>query len=148
MGENIKVTGTAEFRAHLDFVMIAVKAANREIVVAAQTLAEATAKKQFTQSHSRGTATNSDAGSPPSVVTGTLRRSIQRGTPEEIAGGWRGSVFPSVVYALIQELGGATGRGGSTILPARPYIGPTHHEVTPKVRALAIKAWDRATHQK
>lgn len=77
-------------------------------------------------SHRKGTPTPSQPGNPPSWVSGTLARSI-RFTPPVMAGPgrWTASVGGTVIYARIQELGGDTGRGGATHLPARPYLRPT-----------------------
>jgi phage gpG-like protein len=59
-------------------------------------------------------------------VTGTLRRSITVKGPHPLGlGRWEAQIGPTAVYGRIQELGGVTGRGGATVLPARPYVAPT-----------------------
>lgn len=146
MADEIRITGAAEAKAKLDALIPKLTAAGRQIVSEVQTVAEDAAKRQFTGAHSAGQPTTSAPGSPPDVVTGTLRRSIQRSAPELVARGWQGTVFPSVVYARIQELGGATGRGGSTILPARPYMEPANDEIRAQARRIAVRYWTAATH--
>lgn len=91
-------------------------------------------------SHQAGTPTPAAPGSPPALVTGTLRRSAQ--VEPAVSAGPRAvaSVRVSVIYARIQEKGGTvtvkrakvlankrTGQvfGKSVRLPARPYMKPT-----------------------
>ncbi len=52
------------------------------------------------------------------VDTGRLRSSVTY-----LAAPDRVTVGTNVVYAAIQQFGGAAGRGRQAILPARPYIG-------------------------
>lgn len=77
-------------------------------------------------SHPPGTPTPSPPGSPPSLVSGGLRRSVfEDGPREEGAGRWVTVVRPTAAQARIQELGGVSGRGHRTRLPARPYVRPS-----------------------
>ncbi|WP_327088533.1 hypothetical protein OIE66_40495 [Nonomuraea sp. NBC_01738] len=79
-----------------------------------------------TSSHPRGTPTPSAPGEPPSLVSGALRRSVKAGRPHQTgAARWEAKTAPTIIYSRIQELGGRTGRGHRTVLPARPYVGPT-----------------------
>lgn len=90
---------------------------------AAQLVASETKAKLTTSSHRKGTPTPSRPGEPPSLVSGTLRRSVKI-VPAQPVGGtaYKAQVGPTAVYARVQELGGDT---GTTFLPARPYLQPT-----------------------
>jgi phage gpG-like protein len=96
-------------------------------------------------SHPAGTPTPSRPGDPPSLVTGTLRRSIVA-TPAISAGPARylATVGGTVIYARIQELGGTAGRG--SVLPARPYLRPATEKLASSgtLTAVAAKAWTAA----
>lgn len=76
-------------------------------------------------SHTKRTPTPSRPGEPPSLISGTLRRSIIF-TPAVPAGPGRyvATVGGTVIYARIQELGGSAGRNHATSLPPRPYLRP------------------------
>ena len=68
------VSGAKELVAALKAKAAAVDdGVGRAVGIAALEL-EATVKKQFTTSHPAGTPSPSSPGSPPSVVTGSLRR--------------------------------------------------------------------------
>lgn len=139
-----EVFGIKELQAALDEVMVRAQVASRTIVKRSETVVEAEAKKQFTGAHKRGTPTTSSPGSPPDVVTGTLRRSI-KSSPVSVSGFVaKGSVYPTAVYARIQELGGPAGRGGRTNLPARPYMTPAHEAALPAMRRIAAEEWAKA----
>lgn len=91
--------------------------------------------------HPKGTRTPAAPGSPPALVTGTLRRSVR--IVPAVSAGPRASaeVRAGTVYARIQELGGVVKAkrapylrfryGGAWVqkkqvrLPARPYMKPT-----------------------
>lgn len=98
-----------------------------------------------TSSHPRGTPTPSAPGEPPSLVTGTLRRSITVKGPTPLGRGrWEAQIGPTAVYGRIQELGGVTGRGA--VLPARPYVQPSyeHLAATGALANLYHSAWRAA----
>lgn len=94
-----------------------------------------------TSSHPAGTPTPSAPGTPPAIVTGTLRRSVQVADLEITPTGASVKVGPTTVYARIQELGGTitprraprlafqvSGHWVTTMsatLPPRPYLAPT-----------------------
>jgi hypothetical protein len=89
--------------------------------------AERTRQTLELTSHPPGTATPSRPGSPPSRVSGHLQSTAQAREPFQIGDAvWEGHMAPDAVYARIQELGGRCGRGHATVLPARPYIAPSH----------------------
>lgn len=121
------VQGTAKFVAALDAIVKANDAATRAATAKGAHLIEAETKKRLTSSsHPKGTPTPSSPGEPPSLVTGQLRRSIKVQGPTRIAlGTYEARIGPTAVYGRIQELGGVTGRGHATTLPARPYLAPS-----------------------
>ena len=97
-------------------------AAVRGVVGTAAHELERQTKSIFETSHRRGTPTPEPPGNPPSVITGTLRRSIKTEGPRRIGfGSYEAQVGPTVVYARVQELG-----GGPSDLPARPYLKPSY----------------------
>lgn len=137
---SIIMSGVAEFRRAVDELVARTNAATLKAATTGGHLLEAQVKLALTESHrssnpggrdSRGRFTSgghsaSPPGSPPALVTGTLRRSIKVvGPVPKGATGWTVSVGPTAVYGRIQELGGVTGRGGATTLPARPYMAPS-----------------------
>ena len=138
MGESI--SGIAEVIAALEAAGKAAQAANFKIVTRGQVIVEAAAKKSFTGQHKKGAPTTSTPGSPPDVVTGTLRRSIMSEAPQAVGGdGAIGRVYPTAVYSRIQELGG---RG----LPARPYMQPAYDGSLTRLAEIATQEWARITH--
>lgn len=118
-------------------------------------LTDATLRKS---SHPRGTVTTSPPGSPPALVSGTLRRSAQIVPAVAIGSRAVASVRVGAVYARIQEKGGTVTAkrtpylkfqyGGkwhavkSAKLPARPYMRPTRDLLiaTGRLRARANAA--------
>lgn len=93
-------------------------------------------------SHPPGTKTGSPPGSPPWRITGHFMDSVtvQRARP---VGAWRweGKVGATAVYSRIQELGGWTGRGHRTHLPARPSLRPAWDLVRPTVSRTFRATW-------
>lgn len=130
MGDwGFEVNGFSEFKESLARKTEAVdKGVQRAVGLAALEL-EAGAKAQFGQSHPAGTQTPSSPGSPPAVVTGSLRRSFHTEGPVRIGfGRYQAMVGPSMVYARIQELGGQAGVNHATTLPARPSFSAAYAE--------------------
>jgi phage gpG-like protein len=121
------LSGMDKLFASLRAKAVAVDAAvERAVNFSAHDL-EAAAKKSFTSSHPRGTPTPSAPGSPPSVITGSMRRGITVLSGVRVGfGSYTAKVGPTVVYSRIQELGGATGRNHATHLPPRPYFTPSY----------------------
>ena len=134
------VFGVGELKAALDAMLLQVNASSVAIVRRGEAVVEAAAKKQFTGSHKKGTPTTSAPGSPPDVVSGTLRRSIISDVPVMEGFAAVGRVYPTAIYSRIQELGG---RG----LPPRPYMQPGYQSVTSRLAAIAVEEWGRATHR-
>lgn len=134
------LVGVSEFKGAIDAHIARVMAATSAAVTAgAHTIETATKTKLTTSSHQRGTPTPSRPGEPPSLVSGTLRRSIQVQGPTSTGMTWRASVGPTAVYGRIQELGGVAGRGSR--LPARPYLRPALEESGPELQRLFREAW-------
>lgn len=125
-GGGVEVTGAAELGAALERMALSLNLATRRATAEASHLLEAEIKKVLaTSSHQKRTPTPSSPGDPPSLATGTLRRSITVKGPTPLGyGRWEAQVGPTAVYGRIQELGGVTGRGGATVLPPRPYVKP------------------------
>ena len=132
------VHGVPELAAALDAIVARTTASAEIIVRRGQAVVEANIKKQFTGAHAKGTPTTSAPGSPPDVVTGTLRRSVTSETPVLNGAVATGRVYPTAVYARIQELGG---RG----LPPRPYMEPAHQASLAAIQRIALEEWARAT---
>jgi hypothetical protein len=97
-------------------------------------------------SHPPGTRTPAGPGAPPSLVSGELRRSMKHTPPVAVGAlSFSTRVYPTVIYARIQELGGTIHAHGrylhwidadgahfvrSVTLPARPYMAPTTARLT------------------
>lgn len=100
---------------------------------------ERAAKLQLTKSgrHAPGTPTPSAPGSPPAIITGTLRASVRAFPPDRDGfGNYRAMIGPTVVYGRIQELGGGN-------LPARPYMQPAMRESVDEVRSTYVEVLGR-----
>lgn len=73
------------------------------------------------------------------VDTARLRNSITVRATADAA-----EVGTNVVYARIHQLGGETGRGRKTQLPARPYLPADAHGLAPKTHDLVqriVEGW-------
>lgn len=123
---SVVLVGVPQFTAALDALVAAAGEATKLAVVKGGHLIQAETQKKLTSSsHKKGTPTPSQPGEPPSLVTGQLRRSIRVDHPNRGGEGiWSTRIGPTAVYGRIQELGGVTGRGHATTLPARPYLAP------------------------
>ena len=138
---NIVLVGVREFQGALDAAIARKAVAARTAVAAGAHEIETEAKTLLTESsHPKGTPTPSMPGRPPSLVTGTLRRSIQVQGPTSIGTHtFQASIGPTAVYGRIQELGGVAGRGAR--LPARPYMQPAVEHSKPVLESLFREAW-------
>lgn len=116
-------------------------AARRAVVKAAHYVEAKTKAKLSLTSHPKGTPTPSLPGQPPSLVTGTLKRSVKTTGARRTARGYEALVGPTAEYARVQELGGPAGRGLRTRLPARPYLRPALRESRPGIRAIFGREW-------
>jgi len=126
VGSGVEIVGVSELTAAIERMAVALNVATRRATTEAGHLVEAEIKRVLTtSSHSKGTPTPSNPGDPPSLVTGTLRRSITvKGPTPAGSYRWQAQVGPTAVYGRIQELGGVTGRGHAATLPARPFVKP------------------------
>jgi phage gpG-like protein len=82
----------------------------------------------------------SEPGTPPAYRSGFLHDSVYvriLGTDA----GTEARIYPSTVYARIQELGGLAGRNHASRLPARPYVGPVARDAAGPVRDIFVAAW-------
>lgn len=142
----VYLEGIARFQEALLEAVEKADVASREAVANGAHLVEARAKKKLaTYTHTKSEPTTSPPGEPPALVTGTLRRSIK----VKVHGAGHtaeAEIGPTAIYGRIQELGGDTGRGGATELPARPYMRPALDELQRSGELLdAYKAaWRRA----
>lgn len=139
----VKVTGPGDDPGDALRAMIAARQqATRKALAKAAHLIERNAKLLLSiTSHAKGTPTPSQPGQPPSLITGTLKRSIKVRGPRRIAGGWEAFVGPTAVYGRIQELGGMAGKGLRTRLPARPYMRPAAKQSLPGIRQILGQEW-------
>ena len=124
--------------------------ANRGARAGAEAMAavgESAIKRQLSlSSHPAGTRTPAAPGSPPSLISGQLRRSVRRtGLASKSLGRWESRVAPTTVYARIQELGGHAGRHHASYLPPRPYVAPAMIESRERARKAAIGAFRAET---
>lgn len=131
------IFGIGAVQAALDRILAESQVASVQIVKRGQAVLEGNIKKQFTGSHKAGEPTTSAPGSPPDVVTGTLRRGITSSAVSMSGFAAVGSVYPTAVYSRIQELGG---RG----LPPRPYMQSGYDASLSKLREIAEQEWARA----
>jgi len=129
MGGSVHVTGLSELNGALIALEADLQKATRVATAHAAHLAETAIKQMLTtSSHQKGTPTPSQPGEPPSLITGTLRRSIKvRGPVPAGYGRWLAEVGPTAVYGRVQELGGTAGRGAE--LPPRPYVQPAYEQL-------------------
>lgn len=144
----VQLLGVPEFMAAIDGLVAAADIGAREATAKGGHLIEAETKKNLGKySHPKGTVTPSPPGQPPAIVTGQLRRSIRvQGPTKTGPGAWESQTGPTAVYGRIQELGGVTGRGGATTLPARPYLEPAVKALIDSGRLAEVytQAWRTA----
>ncbi|MFE5037160.1 hypothetical protein [Streptomyces sp. NPDC056683] len=144
----IEVIGVHQLEAALAGLLGTFDAATRKATAEASHLLEREIKETLsTSSHPKGTPTPSAPGEPPSLITGTLRRSITVKGPTPLGRArWEAQIGPTAVYGRIQELGGVTGRGGATELPPRPYVRPSYEKLAGSgaIAALYYSAWRSA----
>jgi hypothetical protein len=97
-------------------------------------------------SHPDGTPTPSPPGEPPARISGSLARSVRADRPVPVTRTrWQVETGPRIVYGRIQELGGDTGRGHATHLPARPYLRPAVVRMARELHDVAVNAFLDAT---
>lgn len=82
----------------------------------------------------------SDPGSPPAYRSGFLHDEVYTRTVEQDTG-YQERIFPSTVYARIQELSGWAGRGHRSFLPQRPYVRPARDAAIPQIASIMAAHW-------
>lgn len=82
-------------------------------------------------------------GEPPAWRTGYLHDSVHVRVLA-VDGGWQARIYPSTVYARIQELSGWAGREHASFLPARPYVRPARDESAERVAQTFAASWRKA----
>lgn len=129
MAGGVQVIGLSELNGAFMALEHDLQAATRVATAKVAHMAEAAIKQMLTtSSHPKNTPTPSQPGEPPSLVTGTLRRSIKVTGPVPAGmGRWLAEVGPTAVYGRVQELGGTAGRGAT--LPPRPYVQPAFEQL-------------------
>lgn len=138
----IKMAGLDEARARLTTAAARLDSATKSATVAAASTVQIAILNELRKSsHQKGTVTPAAPGQPPSLITGTLLRSIVLKGPVGSAGVYTAEIGPSAVYGRIQELGGDTGRGHRTHLPARPYVAPAWAKVSAEIPEIYTSAW-------
>jgi hypothetical protein len=157
----VRLLGVPQFMAAIDGMVTRADFAAREATGKGAHLIEAATKQKLAESSgtvtrgqrdSRGRFTRnqtspSPPGQPPALQTGQLRRSVRVEGPTRTGpGAWESKTGPTAAYGRIQELGGVTGRGGATTLPARPYLGPALKELIDSGRLAEVytQAWRSA----
>jgi len=136
-----ELTGVEALLARLRAQSAQVQAVTPFAVTQAALWVEAAAKRLLSlSSHREGTPTPAPPGTPPSIVSGDLRRSIGVRDPAQ-RGQYQYSITvgPSIVYGRIQELGGIAGHGAT--LPARPYMAPAWKALEGRIAELFAKDW-------
>ncbi|MFJ8606376.1 hypothetical protein ACIRH0_04180 [Streptomyces sp. NPDC093675] len=146
MSGAVQITGLSQLNGALLALERDLQIATRTATAKAAHLAEAAIKQMLTtSSHPKGTPTPSNPGDPPSLVTGTLRRSTKVTGPVPAGmGRWLAEVGPTAVYGRVQELGGTAGRGAE--LPPRPYVQPAFERLVASgaIRSTYYAAWAAA----
>jgi phage gpG-like protein len=85
----------------------------------------------------------SEPGTPPAYRSGFLRDEVYTSSVGTETGA-QSEIWPSTVYARIQELGGWAGRGHKSHLDPRPYVEPALDDTAAEIGQAMIQAWTRA----
>lgn len=141
--QSIEVHDDHDWDEALRRKLLATEHANERAAKDAAKVLERAAKRLLRRyTHEEGTPTPSPPGEPPALVTGNLRRSYRtrrKVSPSRYVA--MTEVGPTAAYSRIQELGGVTGRGYRTRLPARPYHRPATGAVRRDVRRVFVSRW-------
>lgn len=142
----VETYGFDEWRTALRLKEVAITRATRTATRQAATHLERAYKQTLRlRSHRRGTPTPSPPGEPPAKISGHLGRSVRSTRVRLVRRGvFESQIGPTAVYSRIQELGGITGNGYRTHLPARPYIKPTNRAQLAAVHEFYRRAWEEA----
>lgn len=85
----------------------------------------------------------SPPGEPPALRSGYLHDEVYADSTPVDTGAY-GEVWPSTVYARIQELSGWAGRDHASFLPARPYVEPALDAFGDRFGQIMFDAWASA----
>lgn len=85
----------------------------------------------------------SPPGQPPALRSGHLHDEVYAVSMPSVNGA-SAHVWPSTVYARIQELGGWAGRDHRSHLPPRPYVEPALDDNTERIGQAMTNAWSQA----
>lgn len=139
-GFSIHFEGIKEFAAGIDKLVARMDTASRIAVTKGGNLVKKNIQGQLSiDSHRRDERTASAPGTPPSLVSGALRRSIS--VQLELGTDAKATIGPTIIYGRIQELGGTTGYGHHSRLPSRPYVRPGLMESMPELINIYHEAW-------
>lgn len=134
---DLRWDGIPEFKEALIKAERGIDRASSAALLELAALAESKAKANFQGSHARGKPHT--GGAMPNVVSGNLRRSIQRtAILRQGTGDYMTRVFPSTVYARAVEMGNPA-RGSR----AFPYFAPAMHVVRLNANDILARAWSK-----
>lgn len=138
-----KLEGSAELEAALSTMGgTRIEAAARAAAAGtAAVVADETKKNLGLTSHPKGTPTPSSPGQPPALVSGALQAAVHTVDAKQAGfGHYEADVSVDSDYARVQESGGPSGRGGKTILPARPFLEPAVNNHLPELEQVVYDA--------
>ncbi len=166
MSLNVKVDELAEILARVDDALKTRAAKAASDAMASEYHRELVDVTLRSSSHAKGTVTPARPGDPPSLVTGTLRRSAKVAPATEGDIKATAEVKMGTVYARIQDKGGVImakrapylvfeypaghwHRVKKVTIPARPYMQPTLFRVryTGSMRRAGQKAARQVTQE-
>ena len=129
--------GLHEWQAALKSIEANVDKASLAALTEIAALGERTAKGNFEGQHKKG---QPHVGGPkPNVVTGNLRRSIQKSSVIRQGPGWyEQNLFPTAIYSRAVELGNP--RVNSR---AYPYFGPAMRTLRLSAQEILTKHWSK-----
>lgn len=85
----------------------------------------------------------SPPGEPPAIRSGFLHDEVYTSTASTGTGA-QAQIWPSTVYARIQELSGWAGRDHRSFLPKRPYVEPALTASADEFGQIMKQAWTEA----
>ena len=130
----------AAFTAAVDALKTRVHAATADGVEQGADLVKEAVQENLARSHYPPA---SDPGSPPAMRTGFLREEVYA-TSAPTETGASAEIWPSTVYARIQELGGIAGKDHRSHLPPRPYVEPALEDSADRFGQIMAKVWAEA----
>lgn len=138
-----KLEGSAGLEAALtELGTTRIEAAARAAATGAAAVVASEAKKNLgLASHPKGTPTPAAPGQPPALISGALQNAVHTIDAKQAGfGHYEADVSVDSDYARVQEAGGPSGRGGKTVLPARPYLAPAVNDHLPELEQVVLDA--------